>query len=215
MGLPLAQTRERWFSITSSVFAFANTIEFGIVQKRRFMEQIEMTYYRLAYQKHQTTTWVWKSTALTSLSAVFHLLKTYSPLLPDGIRVFTASSKAALDEMLSHENSGQISASVTAGQFLRDRKLSVPERAKAMPELHSTENAARQVTELASLSSTRENDLVLASSGGGGVGVLEKRRLEIEWGPGSDHNADYLFSLPQFLAWMRLRARVQQGTLQP
>jgi hypothetical protein len=48
---------------------------------------------------------------------------------------------------------------------------------------------------------------------------LEKKRLEMEWGPGGDHNQAYLFSfpasIPQVLAWMRLRARVQAGEFHP
>jgi hypothetical protein len=35
-----------------------------------------MIYYRLAFQDRQTAKWTWKSTVLTSLQAVFQLLRT-------------------------------------------------------------------------------------------------------------------------------------------
>ena len=36
-----------------------------------------MTYYRLAMQDRHTARWIWKSTALTSLQAVFELLRIF------------------------------------------------------------------------------------------------------------------------------------------
>ncbi len=48
---------------------------------------------------------------------------------------------------------------------------------------------------------------------------LDKKRLELELGPGGDHDESYNFalpaSMPQVFAWMRLLARVQRGELQP
>ncbi|HLZ63625.1 MAG TPA: hypothetical protein VKR06_42370 [Ktedonosporobacter sp.] len=177
-----------------------------------------MPYYRLAYHKQQTT-WVWKSTVLTSLDAVFHFLKIYRNLLPDGIRVFSAPSKEGLNEMLSRENSGLESGSVAGEQFLRDRRLSIPEYEKAEPEPRRVESAARQTRDLTSLTPLHASDPMLSAAMGGGVRLLERRRMEMEWGSGSDHNTEYLFSLPdtipQFLAWMRLRGMVQGGALHP
>jgi len=57
-----------------------------------------MTYYRLAVQDHQTARWIWKTTAVTSLQAVFQLLRIYGALPQDSIRVFTASSKEDLSD---------------------------------------------------------------------------------------------------------------------
>jgi hypothetical protein len=54
-----------------------------------------MTYYRLAIQHRQTPYWTWKTTAVSSLQAVFHLLRIYRMLPQDSIRVFTAASKPA------------------------------------------------------------------------------------------------------------------------
>jgi hypothetical protein len=49
--------------------------------------------------------------------------------------------------------------------------------------------------------------------------VLERRRLELELGPGGDHDVPYTFalpvSMPQVLAWTRLLAQVQRGEVEP
>src|SRR5215470_262166 len=82
-----------------------------------------MTYYRLAVQDCHSAQWIWKTTAVTSLQAVFHVLRIYSVLPQDGIRVFTASSKEALGEMLSRQNNHLVSGSVTAAHFLQARKI--------------------------------------------------------------------------------------------
>ncbi|HEX6556002.1 MAG TPA: hypothetical protein VF026_24805 [Ktedonobacteraceae bacterium] len=85
-----------------------------------------MTYYRLALQDRQTTRWTWKTTALTSLQAVFQLLRTYAKLPQGGIHVFTASSKEDLNEMFRRQNTNLASSSVTATQFLQERNIAVP-----------------------------------------------------------------------------------------
>ncbi len=82
-----------------------------------------MTYYRSALQDRQTTKWTWKTTAVTSLQAVFQLLRGYSMLPQDTIRVFTASSKEELNELLSRQNNHLASSSVTAAQFLQERHI--------------------------------------------------------------------------------------------
>jgi hypothetical protein len=94
-----------------------------------------MKYYRLALQDRQTARWSWKTTALTSLQTVFQLLRSYSSLLPqDRIRVFTSSSKEELHELLSRENDGLVSGSVSAAQFLRERNIAIPEQAQSASE---------------------------------------------------------------------------------
>ncbi len=51
------------------------------------------------------------------------------------------------------------------------------------------------------------------------MSALERRREELESGPGGDHDIPYSFSLPlslpQVLAWTTLLVRVQQGELHP
>src|SRR5215467_1768578 len=60
-----------------------------------------MTYYHLTLQDI-TAKWSWKTTAITSLKAVFELLRCYRALLPqDYLRVLTTSSKEELQEQPS------------------------------------------------------------------------------------------------------------------
>jgi hypothetical protein len=51
------------------------------------------------------------------------------------------------------------------------------------------------------------------------MSLMEMRRLELEMGPGGDHDCLYIFALPanmqQVLAWMKLLARVHNGELEP
>ena len=51
------------------------------------------------------------------------------------------------------------------------------------------------------------------------MSLLEKRREGLESGIGGDHDIPYRFtrpsSMPQVNAWMKLLARVQDGTSQP
>lgn len=81
-----------------------------------------MIYYRLALQDRQKARWTWQSTALTSLQAVFQLLRTFSALPQESIHVFSASSKEDLNEQLKCQNTNQTINSVTATQFLQSRK---------------------------------------------------------------------------------------------
>ena len=52
-----------------------------------------------------------------------------------------------------------------------------------------------------------------------GMSFLEKKRLEIELGPGGDHDLPYRFTLPisqkEWLAWIHLQKQVQAGEFLP
>ncbi len=199
-----------------------------------------MTHYRLALQDRQTGRWIWKTTVLTSLEAVFELLGCYRALISqDRIRVFTASSKEELQEQLSRENNGLVSGSVTATQFLRERHLLVPERAPGPSQQSGSAQAAQQGSAIAAWAKdlweqhalmntaqaqqsgvTNATSLLRESTVRGlGMSVLDQKRLEIELGPGGDHDIPDSFSLPaympQVLAWMRLLAKVQRSELEP
>ena len=202
-----------------------------------------MTYYRLAEQDRQSASWTWKSTPINSLQAVLHLLRTYWVFRQDDIRVFTASSREELSDMLARQNNHQESGSVTAAQFLQERKLKVPEReenpweqflaaqaAQAARQGVDTAAWARDVWErhMAAQAEQREASGPTALPVGEyiaatgtysslGMNLEEQKRLEIELGPGGDHDTPYLFTLPvalkERLAWLRLQARVQAGEL--
>jgi len=174
-----------------------------------------MTYYRLAFQERHTSLWIWKSTVLTSLEGVLWLLKIYRAFPAERIRVFTAASKEEMVEMLNHENNGLASGSLTAAQFLRDRNLHV----QGASAQETGEKAVSRSTSVAVDSSVRENRLTSHVADARSIGLLDQKRLQIEQGPGSDHDTPYRFSLPistpQLLAWTRLLVRVQAGDLQP
>jgi hypothetical protein len=172
-----------------------------------------MTYYRLAVQEYQTSKWVWKSTVLTSLAAVLHLLRIYSPIPADRIRVFSSTCEEEMAEMLNRENDGLVSGSLTAGEFLRARRLSL-QNASA-PE--TIEKLVRRSTVVLVDPSVQEDRPASAYAHTSSMDLLEQRRLQLELGPGGDHDTAYRCALPpstpQLLAWTRLMVRVQAGEL--
>src|SRR5260221_665381 len=126
----------------------------------------------------------------------------------------------------SRRTRGLYSPSVTAAQFLRERMLRPP-TAGVVPRFIVGNSLEREGgTELqrgaiAVISQPAVNERggegsVLESRG---MSALERRREELESGPGGDHDLPHSFSLPlslpQVLAWMTLLARVQRGELHP
>jgi len=178
-----------------------------------------MKYYRLAFQERQSSTWTWKSTVLTSLNAVLQLLRIYSCIPQDHLRVFTSSSKESLDELLNDENSNLTSGSVTAAQFLQDMNIHARQSVQSTSAQGMAENTGRSSTTVSTCSCLPEDNIATSRSDESGLSSLDKKRLELERGPGGDHDTLYLFSLPistpQLLAWTRLLARAQAGELQP
>ena len=182
-----------------------------------------MTYYRLATQDRQTARWSWKTTPITSLKAVFDLLRCYQALLPqDRIRVCTASSKEALNEQLNRENNGLASGSVTAIQFLQERHLLVPERAQNTLQQSAASQEAQQGADVATWAKdlweqhvamrraqvAQQGELTITSfpfqepiattgtAESPGKNMLDQKRLQIELGPEGDHDVPYSFALP-------------------
>jgi hypothetical protein len=78
----------------------------------------DVKYYRVALQRDQSSTWMWKSTVLASLDAVFGFLMLYHMIPRDRFRVFFSSSVDYLNEMLARENQGLLSNSLTVEQLL-------------------------------------------------------------------------------------------------
>lgn len=81
-------------------------------------------YYRVAIQADASPAWQWKSTALSSLNALFQLLRRYRNLSQDHLRVFSSSSREDMDEQLVRENNGLASHSLTAAQFMQEQMIS-------------------------------------------------------------------------------------------
>lgn len=202
-----------------------------------------MTYYRLAIQDRQATRWIWLTTPVTSLQAVFQLLRTYGTFPLDSIRVFAAPAKEDFSELLRRQNTNLASSSVTATQFLQERNIVVRARAhsaseqsvsaaaaqqgatvatwaKDVWERHAAMRTAPAVQQAANAAPSSPLSEYISTTGAPsspGMIVLDKKRLEIERGTGGDHDTSYRFtlpvSMPQLLAWRRLQTRVQAGEL--
>src|SRR5216683_4343776 len=170
-------------------------------------------YYRVAIQVNQQPTWQWKSTVLSSLDALFRFLRLYSALPQDRLRVFSSSSSSreGMDELLAHVNNGAESNSVTAAQFLQERKISVRTMTREASAPGIEANPERVAIAVTTTPSLKETSKVQQSFGEGSMSSLERRRAELEHGAGGDHDTPYTFALPlsvpQTLAWTRLMAR--------
>lgn len=174
--------------------------------------------YRVAFQKDQSTTWMWKSTVLDSLDAVFGFLKLYHMVPRDRFRVFFSSSVEYLNEMLARENQGLLSNSLTAEQLLNGSgrinqlEMQLFESACDPHQFTGTAVTSPLTAHLWHMQSQHVPGEVRTNT-------LEMSRLAVELNGSADHDTAYHFSLPaslpQRLAWTRLLARVQRGELEP
>ena len=177
-------------------------------------KECSMRYYRVAWKSNQSSVWQWKSTKLTSLEALFRFLRMYSAIPQDHLRVFSSLSLESMDEMLMRENKGWESTSITAKEFLRERRIHIGEKTQRVSEQYAQRGAIVVITrQLVDESSTVKPSLSERNAS-----VLERRRAEVESGAGGDHDMPYTFSLPvsmpQTLAWTRLLVKVQRGELE-
>jgi hypothetical protein len=177
-----------------------------------------MTYYRIALQADQSTTWQWESRATAALDILFRVLKLYRTMPWDRIRVFCASSVEGLDEMLARENNGLVSSSITAEQLLNENEHIHPhERNQFVSDRGPGVSMGMAVTSI--LREQAWDEQRLAASFKGSRSFLEMRRLEVELGAGGDHDTPYKFAfpsvLPRLLAWTKLCARVRRAELEP
>ena len=178
-------------------------------------------YYRVAIRRQRDqldrpSTWQWQSMALSSLQSLFQVLRLYSTLPQEHLRVFSSPSREGLEEQLRQENSGLGSASATAAHFLQQHMIH--------SRGETSTGGAREhegTTSIAVSPETRLDESAIAARvlGERSVSSLERRRLEQELGAGGDHDVPYHFalplSMPQVLAWTRLLARVQRGEVEP
>ncbi len=175
-------------------------------------------YYRVAIQGDSSVLWQWKSTVLSSLDTVLQFLRLYRALPPDRLRVFSSSSRGELQSQLEQENQGRPSTSLTAAQFLSERMI-LPSTVRSTAAREGATSRERGSAVVISQQAVSERDGEASVLENRGMRVLERRREELESGPGGDHDLPYRFSLPlappQVLAWMRLLTKVEQGELQP
>jgi hypothetical protein len=182
----------------------------------------------------KSSLWKWKSTILSTPGTLFDFLKIYDRVAKHCLRIFFATSRELMNEMLIQENSGLVSNSVTVEQFFKSgRRIDVQQIRQFESELGlqvdkeliaksvitgqlgeerptshaaSTVEAAHTVISGVSVNSQEGSplELMLEASGGG---------------RGGDYDTPYTFALPtsmrQALAWTRLLAKVQRGELEP
>jgi hypothetical protein len=180
-----------------------------------------MIYYRVALYSNQAGAWQWRSTSLTSLDALFGVLKLYHMVPRDRIRVFFSSSVEYLNPMLDRENKGLPSNSLTAEQLLKEkRSINTLEMARLEMELGAIESREMVETTVSATQSTQSmNEIHVNSLYGNSNSSLDIRRLEFEIGSTGDHDLPYEFtlpsSMPQALAWAELLVKVYRGELEP
>ena len=169
-----------------------------------------MIYYRVALQVNDSSSWKWQSTILATLETLFRFLRRYGVLgLPnERIRVFFASSPQVLDEMLTRENEGAVSNSMTVEQLAAQRwRISPAEIRRREAELCPQENEG----------SGSHPVLTEQPVNGKLMEVPEMTQIEVDQGTGADHDSPYIFTLPSFLPealnWARLLAKVHAGEL--
>ena len=170
-----------------------------------------MIYYRLASQKRYSTEWEWKSSAVGSLEALFRLSLCY-PIPAEKLRVFQATLAPYLDVLLVRENRGLPSHSLTLDQLFHQHC------GQTTPQMHLIE------MELGLSGETAHGKIGQAVRGDAepqpGQEPASPAMDAVDGEPGrGDHHVPYTFafpqSLPQAIAWMRLRERVLAGELVP
>jgi hypothetical protein len=193
-----------------------------------------MIYFRVARQMNQSSQWKWLSSMLNTPGTLFSFLDMYDRIPKDRLRVFFATSKEFLNEMLVRENSGLLSNSITVEDFLKIGRKIDGQHIKQLEselglELNKKLIARSAITgklgdERPSVQSTSTFESAHSVTSEARLNGLERNLLGLieelsEWSGGGDHDTPYTFALPvstpQALAWARLLAKVQQGELIP
>lgn len=176
-------------------------------------------YYHVATPVGTTSTWRWKSTVLSSLDTLFQFLRLFRTLPHDQLRVFSSSSREGLAERLEQENKSLASTLVTAAQFLQERMILPPAAVRSTSACEGGASLERGSIAVLSQQAVNEHDAGGGTSESRAISYLERRRQELESGPGGNHDLPYRFSLPlsmpQVFSWLTLLRRVQQGELLP
>jgi hypothetical protein len=174
-------------------------------------------YYRVAIKIDSLPIRQWKSTVLSSLDTVFRFLRLYGALPQECLWVFSSPSREGLQEQLVQENHGLGSNAVTAAQFLRERLIRPPERMQRIVVREAEANM--DVTPVVISTQRPHNEKSVRGNvpEGRGMSSLERAREDLESGAGGDHDLPYRFTWPfstlQVLAWIKLQARVHNGSL--
>ncbi len=134
-------------------------------------------YYRVAIQVDQVPHWQWKSTALSSLDALFQLLRLYRAVPQDRLRVFSSSSREEMNEQLVRVNQGLEPTSVTAAQLLQERMIGLREAVRGVSARGTQGNVHMTSIAVFTEQLLGESNRKATSLDEPGVRFLDKRRV--------------------------------------
>jgi hypothetical protein len=194
----------------------------------------DVIYFRVAMRMDQWSLWNWRSTVLNAPGTLFDFLKIYDRVANHRLRIFFATSRELMNQMLVRENNGLVSNSVTVEQFLQSgRRIDVQQIQQFESELGQLldkELMAKSVTtgqlgdERSPSHATPTVETAHTVISGAAVNSRERSPFELmqeesKRSRGGDYDTPYTFTLPtsmrQALAWTRLLAKVQRGELEP
>ena len=194
----------------------------------------KVIYFRVAIRMDQPSQWRWKSGMLNTPGTLFDFLNMYDRVSKNRLRVFFATSKTVMNEMLVRENNGLLSNSLTVEEFLeRGRKiegqyikqlefeLGLQESMELIAKSAITRKLGDESSSLQAASFIEPTNPVIAETRGNNQesNFIKQKREKLEWSRGDGYDTLYTFalpvSMPQVLAWTRLLAKVQRGELEP
>jgi hypothetical protein len=171
-------------------------------------------YYRVAIHGEAVPAWKWKSSVLESINILLQWLHYYHTLPTARLRVFSSLSADSLrTQLVPAEDQPLWIASIPASQLMSEERMSRSSADAAWSTVNTClTSGASDVGMSEPIQSSRQPD-----SSEIGSSVLERRREELEYGAGGDHDCPYQFSLspslPHIHSWVQLWMRVQHGDL--
>ncbi len=194
----------------------------------------KVIYFRVAIRMDQLSQWRWKSGMLNTPGTLFDFLNMYDRVSKNRLRVFFATSKTVMNEMLVRENNGLLSNSLTVEEFLeRGRKiegqyikqlefeLGLQESMELIAKSAITRKLGDESSSMQALSPVEPAIPAISETGGNNweSSLMRHMQEDSEWSIGGDYDTPYTFalpdSMPQALAWAKLLVKVQSGELTP
>src|ERR1700693_1874206 len=183
----------------------------------------DVIYFRVAMRMNHPSLWQWKSTVLSAPGTLFDFLRIYDGIAKNRLRVFFATSREFMNEMLVRENKGLLSNSITVEEFLKSGKridgqhirqlefeLGLQEGKELVARSVITRKLGDERSSLQTASSGEPANPVISETRGNNreSNLMRQTREELEWSRGGDYDTPYSFalpvSMPQTLAWARL-----------
>jgi hypothetical protein len=171
---------------------------------------------------------------LSTPGTLFDFLTMYDRFPKNRLRVFFATSKSVMNEMLVRENNGLLSNSITVEEFLEsgrkiDRQyikqlefeLGLQESLELIAKSAITRKLGDESSSIQAISPLEAAIPAISETRGHywESSLMRQMPEDSEWSIGGDYDTPYTFalpvSMPQALAWARLLAKVQSGELTP